>query len=175
MAKARATRRNAGKRGGWGTDDDTLMSDSILLQATRAILKLRKVDWEHDVPYEGGCSEDGKTVYLDRHLPATFVYRGRHVEVKPFLVLHETVEKCLLMELGLEYEHAHQLALRVEQAAVRAAGVGWREYNRFTEKYVKEADSEKLTKLPRDLDVKPYRDEKDAAKLREMVRERRRG
>ena len=28
-----------------------------------------RVDIGHDIPYAGGYSKDGKTVYFDRHLP----------------------------------------------------------------------------------------------------------
>jgi hypothetical protein len=79
------------------------------------------------------------------------------------LILHEEVEK-----LGLHYLHAHQLATRAEQAAVRAAGIDWRDYDRFMQKYVKEIGDGRLTKVPADLDEKPYRDEHDTDLLQRM-------
>jgi hypothetical protein len=47
------------------------------------------------------------------------------------------VEKTLIDQLNLHYLHAHQIATRAEQAAVRAGGVRWRDYDRFMQKYVK--------------------------------------
>jgi hypothetical protein len=61
----------------------------------------------------------------------------------------------------LHYLHAHQIATRAEQAAVRAAGIPWHEYDRFMQKFVKVMGDERLTKVPSDLDTKPYRDEHD--------------
>jgi hypothetical protein len=65
--------------------------------------------------------------------------------------------------------HAHQIATRAEQAAVCAAGVNWRDYDRFMQKYVKQIGDERLTKVPHDLDTKPYRDEHDDDLLQRML------
>jgi hypothetical protein len=112
---------------------------------------------------------DGKTIYIDRHGPKSFKFRGRVIEIDRFLVLHEEVEKTLIDQLGLHYLHAHQIATRAEQAAVRAAGISWRAYDRFMQKYVKRDGQERLTKVPADLDTKPYRDEHDLDLLRRMM------
>jgi hypothetical protein len=87
----------------------------------------------------------------------------------PYLILHEEVEKTLIEQLNLHYLHAHQIATRAEQAAVRAAGVRWRDYDRFMQKYVKRIGDERLTKVPADLDLKPYRDEHDYDLVRRML------
>ena len=87
----------------------------------------------------------------------------------PYLILHEEVEKTLIEQLNLHYLHAHQIAPRAEQAAVRAAGVRWRGYDRFMQKYVKRIGDERLTKVPADLDLKPYRDEHDYDLVRRML------
>ena len=83
-------------------------------------------------------------------------------------VLHEEVEKTLIDQLGLHYLHAHQIATRAEEAAVRAAGLEWRDYDRFMQQCVKRIGDERLSKVPRDLDTKPYRDEHDYDLLRRM-------
>ncbi len=57
---------------------------------------------------------------------------------------------------------------RAEEAAVRAAGVLWRDYDRFMQKHVKSIGDERLTKVPPDLDLKPYRDEHDFDLLKRM-------
>jgi hypothetical protein len=79
------------------------------------------------------------------------------------------VEKTLIDQLGLHYQHAHQIATRAEEAAVRADRVSWRAYDRFMQKYVKEMGDERLTRVPENLDLKPYRDEHDVDLLKSMA------
>src|SRR5580658_3160278 len=143
----------------------SLMMDRALDAIVR---RVRKLDRKHDIPYLAGYSRDGKTIYIDRHMPRSFKFRGRIIETDRFLVLHEEVEKTLIDQLGLHYLHAHQIATRAEQAAVRAAGVSWRAYDRFMQKFVKRMGDERLTQVPADLDTKPYRDEHDVDLLRRM-------
>jgi hypothetical protein len=143
----------------------SLMMDRALDAIVR---RVKKLDRSHDIPYLAGYSQDGKTIYIDRHMPRSFRYRGRQIETDRYLILHEEVEKTLIDQLGLHYLHAHQIATRAEQAAVRAAGVIWRDYDRFMQKYVKRIGDERLTKVPADLDLKPYRDEHDLDLLRRM-------
>src|SRR5258705_675021 len=89
------------------------------------VTNVKKFDRRHDIPYLAGYSRNAKTIYIDRHLPKSFVFRGRRIMTDPFLILHEQVEKELMDRLGLRYLHAHQIATRAEEAAVRAIGVTW--------------------------------------------------
>ncbi len=146
------------------------VSNLMLDRALDAIVRrVKKFDRKHDIPYLAGYSEDGKTIYIDRHMPKSFRFRGRVIETDRFLILHEEVEKSLIDQLGLHYLHAHQIATRAEQSAVRAARVSWRDYDRFMQKYVKRFGDERLTKVPKDLDTEPYRDEHDDDLLRRML------
>jgi len=144
----------------------SLMMDRALDAVVR---RVKKLDRAHDVPYLAGYSLNGKTIYIDRHMPRAFRFGGRSIKTDRFLILHEEVEKTLIDQLGLHYLHAHQIATRAEQAAVRAAGITWRDYDRFMQKYVKTIGDERLTKVPKDLDLKPYRDEHDDDLLRRML------
>ena len=148
--------------------DDTLVSAEMLERAVKDILARTTLDRTHDIPYLAGYSRDGKTIYIDRHLPESFESKGKAVFTDKFLVLHEALEKAVIDTLGLRYQHAHQLALREEEAAVRAFGVSWREYSAFMDRYIKEAADEKLARIPPDLDIKPYRDEHDYQLLKNM-------
>src|ERR1700691_731644 len=150
----------------------SLMMDRALDAVVR---RVKKLDRKHDIPYLAGYSLDGKTIYIDRHMPKSFKFGGRVIETDRFLILHEEVEKTLIDQLGLHYLHAHQIATRAEEAAVRAAGVNWRDYDRFMQKYVKQMGDERLTKVPKDLDLKPYRDEQDDDLLRRMLKSVRAG
>jgi len=147
---------------------DWFVSSLMLDRALDAILRRITLDRSHDIPYLAGYSVSGTTIYIDRHLPRFFTYRGRRVAVDRYLVLHEAVEKTLEDELHLHYQHAHQIATRAEEAAVRADGIGWRDYDRFMQRYVKAIGDERLTRVPSDLDEKPYRDEHDNDLLRRM-------
>jgi len=133
----------------------------MLDRALDAILRRVKLHRGYDIPYLAGYSRDGKTIYIDRHLPQTFTYRGKKVAVDRYLILHESVEKTLIDQLGLHYLHAHQIATRAEEAAVRADRISWRAYDHFMQQYVKKVGSEELKRVPRNLDLTPYRDEHD--------------
>src|SRR5262249_38994476 len=116
------------------------VSSLMMDRALDAVVRrVKKLDRQHDVPYLSG------------------------------LILHEEVEKTLIDQLHLHYLHAHQIATRAEQAAVRAAGIRWRDYDRFMQKYVKRMGDERLTNVPADLDLKPYRDEHDDDLVQRML------
>ena len=137
--------------------------------AVKAILKKVKLDRSYDIPYLAGYSKDGKTIYIDRHMPESFVCEaGIVIKTDRFLILHETVEKTLIDQLKLRYQFAHQIALRAEQAAVRADNISWREYDFFAQKYIKEIESKELQLVPADLDTRPYRDEHDEELLKKI-------
>jgi len=148
--------------------NDTQVSAAMLEHAVEAILSRLKLDRTWDIPYLAGYSCNGKIIFIDRHLPKSFTSHGKRVFTDQFLILHEAVEKSLLDELGLVYQHAHQIALRAEEAAVRAVGVSWREYDRFMQRFIKDVGHERLNRIPPDLDIKPYRDEHDSAVLKSM-------
>jgi len=146
------------------------ISDLMMDRALDAIVRRAKtIDRRHDIPYLAGYSRNGKIIYIDRHMPEVMRYDGRNINTDRYLILHEEVEKTLIDQLGLHYLHAHQIASRAEQAAVRAAGIRWRDYDRFMQKYVKRIGDERLTKVPADLDLKPYRDEHDDDLIKRML------
>jgi hypothetical protein len=143
-----------------------LMMDRALDAVVR---RVKSLDRKHDIPYLAGYSKDGKTIYIDRHMPQTLRYGGREINTDRYLILHEEVEKTLIDQLNLHYLHAHQIASRAEQAAVRAAGISWHAYDRFMQQHVKTIGDERLTKVPADLDLKPYRDEHDYDLVQRML------
>ncbi|HUW98559.1 MAG TPA: hypothetical protein VMV40_06920 [Acidiferrobacter sp.] len=140
---------------------DWYVSTLMLERALDAILHRVSLRRDYDIPYLAGYSQNGQTIYIDRHLPLSFTNKGRTVQVDRYLILHEAVEKSLIDELGLHYLHAHQIATRAEESAVRADRISWTAYDAFMQKYVKAIGDERLTHVPADLDLKPYRDEHD--------------
>ena len=152
------------------------VSSLMMERALDAVIRrAKRIDRKHDIPYLAGYSQDGKTIYIDRHMAKAMTYAGREIDTDRYLILHEEVEKALIDQLNLHYLHAHQIATRAEQAAVRAAGIRWRDYDRFMQKYVKRIGDERLSKVPGDLDLKPYRDEHDDDLVRRMLDSIKRG
>jgi hypothetical protein len=96
------------------------IDNQVLLDVVKALRRrVRSVNRDYDVPYIAGYSVDGKTIFIDRHLPRTFRWLLTTVRVEQFLLTHEIVEKALLDELRLHYLHAHQIAVRAERDAVK--------------------------------------------------------
>lgn len=147
---------------------DWLVSDLMLDLTLDEILKKVKIDRSFDIPYLAGYSKDGKKIYIDRHMPKSFKYNGIRVDTDRFLILHESIEKALIDALNLHYQYAHQIALRTEQAAVRSENISWTAYNNFMKVYIKEIGDERLTLVPKDLDLKPYQDEHDERLLKKI-------
>ena len=145
------------------------ISDDVMNEVVKSLRKRVKIDHSYDIPYIAGYSKDGRTIYIDRHLPRSFRSWTSRVYVTPYLVTHEIVEKALLDELDLHYLHAHQIGIRAERAAVEAAGISWKTYEGFMKKYEKTIEEEKLQRVPRDLDLTPYRDSKDFSLLQKLV------
>lgn len=147
---------------------DWYVSSLMLDRAVDAILRRTRLDRSHDIPYLAGYSLNGKIIYIDRHLPKAFRLGGRMIQTDRYLILHEAVEKTMLQQLNLHYQHAHQIALRAEEAAVRADGIQWRAYDRAMQKYIKRIGDERLERVPKDLDHQPYRDEHDLDLIERM-------
>lgn len=147
-----------------------LISREMTDHALRAIRLHSHLERGYDIPYLAGYSTDGGTIFIDRHMPKSFVYRGRRVLTDRFLIVHETVEKSLIQLLGLHYLHAHQIALHAEQAAVRAEGIEWRDYDDFMQKYIKTIGDERLQRVPKTLDFTPYVDFHDSEEIARMRR-----
>jgi hypothetical protein len=151
--------------------NDTLVSAAMLDKAVAAIVKNCVLDRDHDIPYLAGYSVDRSKIFIDRHLQRVYKdSQGRHHEVDKFLILHEATEKAMIDTWKLHYQHAHQIALRAEEAAVRAAGLHWHEYDVFMQQWIKRADSDKITKVPQNLDLTPYLDENDNDLIKAMQR-----
>jgi len=70
----------------WSDD----ISGEVVLEIVTALRKrLRRVDRNHDIPYLAGYSRDGRTVFIDRHMPRSFLVGKRRVRTDSFLITHE--------------------------------------------------------------------------------------
>ena len=115
---------------------------------------------DYDIPYLGGYSEDGKTIYLDRHLPdeISFEVDGRKHTFRPdhYLCQHEKFEKAVMDTLGWSYTAAHEAATGYERRSVLASGIPWDGYQKSLKPYIKADERESLKKVPKNLDLRPY-------------------
>lgn len=150
------------------TPDDWLLNPKILDAAMDAIDGKFDVSRRYHVPYLAGYNRKGTEIYIDSRMPEGYEAKkgkrnGKFVQTDKYLVLHEAIEKILLMFFGKAgiYQLAHQVALRLEQDAVEADGLDWREYNDFMSEWVDAVEAEGYTHLPPQLDLTPYEDEDD--------------
>ena len=75
------------------------ISSLMLDRALDAVVRrVKNLDRKHDIPYLAGYSNDGKIIYIDRHMPATMKFRGREIDTDRFLILHDRVRR---REVGL--------------------------------------------------------------------------
>lgn len=118
------------------------------------------INREFDLPYLGGYSKDGKTIYLDRHFPESLTIEedGQRRTFNPtqHVLDHEKFEKAIMDTLSWGYSHAHEAANGYERRGVLKAGLFWRPYNAALDPYIKADEHEKLVKVPPDLDMAPY-------------------
>ena len=85
------------------------------------------------------------------------------------MVIHEIVEKLFLNNFKLNYLEAHNIALRFEKCYVDTDNeITWNEYNKFCNHFITEDEDEKIIKIPKDLDLRPYEDSKDWNLIKRM-------
>lgn len=138
--------------------------------AIDALFSRAKVSRKFDVPDLAGYAENGKDFFIDKDCPEFLEYAGRKIEVDKFLVLHEEVELALIKLLHLVYQDCHQVACLAEKEAVEmVCGMGcWEPYSEFMRKQIDMAWNKKNPQAPPNLFKKPYVDEKEHAKLKQM-------
>lgn len=128
-----------------------------------------RIDRDFDIPYLAGYSRSGKIIYADRHLPMSLVVAGKRVNILPFLIVHERTEKALMDFLEYDYTEAHQVATYAEHLELKRMHISPSAYERALDPYIKADQHEKITKVPIDLDLKPYRDSRDLRLLQRMA------
>lgn len=127
-----------------------------LASVKRELAKPYQIDRKCDLPYLAGYSKDGKTIYIDRHMPKTMKFKTREIDTDQFLILHERVEKALIDQLDFDYWKAHRIATRAEEDAEDEVGVPFAVFQKFFKPFIKADDHEKLIIVPANLDMTPY-------------------
>lgn len=120
-----------------------------------------------DVPFIAGYAHsDERVIYIDRAVPEHKMFRNVEVPVHKLLNAHERVEKALLDEYGATYQHAHQIALRLEKLFAEEMGVPWHAYDEYWGPLAEAVNARHFTRVPEDLDMTPYLSFTDADSLR---------
>jgi hypothetical protein len=118
-----------------------------------------RVDLSHHVPYLGGYSAVGDTIYIDSRCPrmvAPLSECDRAIDVVHYLTLHELVEKQLL-DAGFSYNEAHNIAEAAEEAALLLDGHDpQRYYGSLYLAYNHTLREFDPLLVPLDLDLRPY-------------------
>lgn len=109
----------------------------------------RAISWKYDVPYLGGISSDGATVYLDPKLKELPEW------VHCLITLHEVVEWSL-KPWKRDYEDRHHMATAAEDQFVTTLGHTAAQYRRLLHPYYQPIETEKIASIPPDLDLSPY-------------------
>jgi hypothetical protein len=118
---------STGHNCGAGPSQSSLMVERLLKnpEVQKLLYRAQSVNTDYDLPYLGGYSKDGKTIYIDRHLPKQLSYEEdghqQTFDPHPFITMHERFEKAVMDALGWGYLHAHQGATGYERRGVLAA------------------------------------------------------
>lgn len=120
----------------------------------------RKVLRGFDLPYLAGSSWDGRTIYIDQHLP--MLVNG--IPITQFLEVHESVERALQIASRRDpaladyrsYEACHHLATAAECYAVISAGYDWKTYRDGLHPDYAPIEGEHIHRVPPDLMLYPY-------------------
>lgn len=153
----------------------TPISSQEVLRAMEQISQLVEVDFSYQVPYLAGYSKfNSKKIYIDRDMKRKYSENGKTADLAQFLIVHEAVEKILIDELKLKsnsYLATHQIAQRLEMAAVLASGISWDKYQHevMAREIARSEDpSRKIERIPSDIDLTPYKDSKDFKLIKQM-------
>lgn len=124
-------------------------------------LKHLILDRDHHVPYLGGQSKKRDRVYIDSRCPSSLTFNGKKYDINKYLSFHEVVEKTIEDVLGTSYNVAHHEAEWIETQLIKQDGLDPVPYHKFiTESYRKTLHDFDPTKVPKDLDLKPYEEDK---------------
>ena len=95
---------------------------------------------------------------------------GKQMKPYRYVLIHESIEKCLMELLGLDYLPAHYLATAAEKSAVEADGFSWPLYCTAIKPAITAALKKKNgLHVPSDLDDTPYQQEHAASLLKAMA------
>src|SRR5271166_2709997 len=122
------------------------------------------VDRDHSVPYLSGPSEDGKTLYVNRHIPERVKIGDKWVDPSiPYkilefverFVMNEAIKNGMTPEEAYEFAH-HNYAEVAEDHWIKHHGIDLEEWNKWNEAMEDQIQHEEALDPPKDLFKKPY-------------------
>jgi hypothetical protein len=137
---------------------DTDDSPDMIQAALDWCLNHCDIDRSKTVPFLGGMSTDGTTVYINSGAPESLRVGKVTVPLDPYFALHELVESALMSHLNMPYKLAHALAQRLERALVSDSGANYERYNELGRELEDQAYKQQGP-VPDDLDLRPYQEE----------------
>lgn len=150
----------------------------LVKQGSDKLWRTSTLETRYDVPYVAGYApDDPHFIFIDRNVPAEGSHKGKKIRAHFLLNVHERVEKILLDEMGLTYQHAHQIAQRTERRVAHALGISWDEYDQWISKVADKVSSERPLRIHPRLDMTcyySYDDEENLKLVAEMEESKRR-
>jgi hypothetical protein len=139
---------------------DAALSKNHIDEAIKTLLARVDIDHSHWIPYLGGYSKDWSQhpeVYFDARFPDRLKVGGKVMQPFRYILIHESVEKSLMDELGLSYNVSHDFATACERSAVEADGFSWALYCAAIKPYIQMVMKQPAgLEAPKDLDLAPY-------------------
>lgn len=139
-----------------------------------------RLSHDYDIPYLGGISKDGATVFLDRRYHPLLVCPAHKHTINSAQTIpdHEITEYVCIRFYGMQYNatddlrNPHVWGNTAERLGVMALGCGWDEYNAVLDRQLSGIELENLTRCPPSLATYPYQDNpKLLAKIRAAQQE----
>jgi hypothetical protein len=143
---------------------DKAISKTDMDEAIKALSERVRIDHQYWVPYLAGYSKDWSHpyVYINATFPDRLSVDGKVMHPWRYLLIHESVEKCLMDELNLPYAIAHSFATAAECTAVLADGFSWDDYTKALRKPIAQARKDANGRpIPPNLDLRPYEESHD--------------
>ena len=133
MGQARKHRREWNRIQAAASSDNLMVAtfDAAFIISAESPQQTADINRKFDVPYLAGASADGKTIYIDKQLPATIKVDGKEYDPTAALVAHESAESAAMRLQGENYQQAHRThGLVAEKAVVELDGINWPAYNK---------------------------------------------
>ncbi len=135
---------------------DALLDNALADRKIKARMqRVTTIEHGYDIPFLGSSAIGGMTVYLSHGLPVYLQIDGKRVEITTPLIRHERLESACEDVLGYGYELAHEIATHWEHRWLKQRKVDPAKYEAALAPYIRRAESEKLEKVPTDLDLRP--------------------
>jgi hypothetical protein len=144
-----------------------------------------RVVFGYDIPYVCGISTGNDELFPDVSCPINAAPadlwaktstgplskanpRGGTIDLTPFVWLHECGEKAFIELYDDIYLDAHGLITIAEHDAVVEAGIHWKRYSNWFDRFDRRTEREAIKRVPKQLFMAPYRHMRDDLLITQM-------